>query len=71
MESPAILLMGPTGAGKTDIAVDLATSLPVEIVSVDSAMVFRGMDIGTAKPGPDVLARAPHHLVDKIGRAHV
>ena len=69
VESPAILLMGPTGAGKTDIAVDLATSLPLEIVSVDSAMVFRGMDIGTAKPGPDVRARAPHHLVDILDPA--
>jgi tRNA dimethylallyltransferase len=65
----AILLMGPTGAGKTDIAVELAASLPVEIVSVDSAMVFRGMDIGTAKPGPDVLARVPHHLIDILDPA--
>ena len=64
MDAPAILLMGPTGAGKTDVALDLAASLPVEIVSVDSAMVYRGMDIGTAKPDADTLARFPHHLVD-------
>lgn len=60
----AILLMGPTGAGKTDMAIALAATLPVEIVSVDSAMVYRGLDIGSAKPPAEVLARAPHHLVD-------
>jgi len=64
MDAPAILLMGPTGAGKTDVALELAASLPVEIVSVDSAMVYRGMDIGTAKPDAQILARFPHHLVD-------
>ncbi len=64
MDRPAILLMGPTAAGKTDVAMALAESLPVEIVSVDSAMVYRGMDIGTAKPDPQTLARVPHHLVD-------
>ena len=63
---PAILLMGPTGAGKTELAARLVAELPLEIVSVDSAMVFRGMDIGTAKPGPELLARAPHHLIDLI-----
>jgi tRNA dimethylallyltransferase len=63
---PAILLMGPTGAGKTELAAQLVAELPLEIVSVDSAMVFRGMDIGTAKPGPELLARAPHHLIDLI-----
>ena len=62
----AILLMGPTGAGKTEQAAELVAKLPLEIVSVDSAMVFRGMDIGTAKPGPELLARAPHHLIDVI-----
>lgn len=61
---PVVLIMGPTGAGKTDLAIDLAARLPVEIVSVDSAMVYRGLDIGTGKPTPDVLARHPHHLVD-------
>jgi tRNA dimethylallyltransferase len=61
---PMVLLMGPTASGKTDLAVQLAERLPCEIVSVDSAMVYRGMDIGTAKPGAEVLARAPHHLID-------
>jgi len=60
----AILLMGPTGAGKTDLAVELASEWPVEIISVDSALVYRGMDIGTGKPDPVTLARVPHHLVD-------
>jgi len=63
---PAILLMGPTGAGKTDLAAALVARFPLEIVSVDSAMVYRGMDIGTAKPAADVLARAPHRLIDLI-----
>ena len=60
----AILLMGPTASGKTDLALALVEALPCEIVSVDSALVYRGMDIGTAKPAPEVLARAPHRLVD-------
>jgi len=58
--------MGPTASGKTAVAAHLAERLPVEIVSVDSAQVFRGMDIGTAKPGREVLRRAPHHLIDII-----
>ena len=58
------MLMGPTGAGKTDAALALAERWPLEIVSVDSALVFRDMDIGTAKPPPEVLAAVPHHLVD-------
>ncbi len=61
---PAILLMGPTASGKTELAVELAARLPVELVSVDSALVYRGMDIGTAKPDADTLARAPHRLID-------
>ena len=60
----AVLLMGPTGSGKTDLAVQLTQELPLEIVSVDSALVYRGMDIGTAKPAPATLARTPHHLID-------
>ena len=65
MDRPlAILLMGPTAAGKTDLAVELAERLPCDIVSVDSAMVYRGMDIGTAKPNAATLARASHRLID-------
>lgn len=62
--TPVVLIMGPTGAGKTDLAIHLAARFPIEIVSVDSAMVYRGMDIGTGKPPPDMLERYPHHLVD-------
>jgi len=61
---PIVLLMGPTAAGKTDAALALANRFPVEIVSVDSAMVYRGFDIGTAKPSPEEQARIPHHLID-------
>ena len=56
--------MGPTASGKTALAVELVKHLPLEIISVDSAMVYRGMDIGTAKPGREVLEAAPHHLID-------
>jgi tRNA dimethylallyltransferase len=61
---PAIFLMGPTAAGKTDVAIYLAQHLPVEIISVDSALVYRGMDIGTAKPAPEILRYYPHRLLD-------
>lgn len=61
---PVLLLTGPTGAGKTDWAIHLAESAPVEIVSVDSALVYRGLDIGTAKPSAELRARFPHHLID-------
>ena len=61
---PVIFLMGPTAAGKTRVAAELAASGPYAIVSVDSALVFRHLDIGTGKPGPEVLARAPHRLID-------
>ncbi len=61
---PAILLMGPTASGKTDLAMALCDRLPCEIISVDSAMIYRGMDIGTAKPTAAELARAPHRLID-------
>jgi tRNA dimethylallyltransferase len=61
---PAIFLMGPTASGKTALAVSLVQHFPLEIISVDSALVYRGMDIGTAKPDPATLARAPHHLLD-------
>ena len=65
----AILLMGPTASGKTELAVELVRRLPCEILSVDSAMVYRGMDIGTAKPGPEILAQAPHRLIDILDPA--
>jgi tRNA dimethylallyltransferase len=60
----ALLLLGPTGSGKSAHAMRLATELPVEIVSVDSAQVYRGMDIGTAKPSAAERALVPHHLLD-------
>lgn len=60
----AIALMGPTAAGKTDLALALAQQLPVDIISVDSALVYTGMDIGTAKPSPQELAQAPHALIN-------
>src|ERR1700683_4135557 len=56
--------MGPTGSGKSDLAVRLAEQLPLEIISVDSALVYRGMDIGTAKPSLSTRQRIPHHLID-------
>lgn len=62
----AIFLMGPTASGKTDAAVALLKHNPVEIISVDSALVYQGMDIGTAKPDAEVLKIAPHHLIDII-----
>lgn len=64
-----ICLMGPTAAGKTDMALHLAERLPCELISVDSALVYRGMDIGTAKPDAQTLARYPHHLVDILDPA--
>jgi tRNA dimethylallyltransferase len=61
---PAICLMGPTASGKTDLAIELAQHLPCDIISVDSALVYRGMDIGSAKPDEKTLAKAPHRLLD-------
>lgn len=58
--------MGPTASGKTGAAVALYSKLPVELISVDSALVFQGMNIGTAKPGAETLRQAPHHLIDII-----
>ena len=64
MTLPVIFLMGPTATGKTDIAVALFKRLPIELISVDSAMVYRGMDIGTAKPSKTLLSEVPHRLID-------
>jgi len=64
MMRTAILLMGPTASGKTELAVSLCKRFPCDIISVDSALVYRGMDIGTAKPDVDTLRRAPHRLID-------
>ncbi|MGF1548508.1 MAG: tRNA (adenosine(37)-N6)-dimethylallyltransferase MiaA [Thiotrichales bacterium] len=61
---PVWLLMGPTATGKTDLAVELAQALPCDLISVDSAMVYRGLDIGSAKPDHTTLSRAPHRLID-------
>lgn len=66
MKVLAIFLMGPTASGKTGLAVELFKHLPVELISVDSALVYRDMDIGTAKPDAAMLAEAPHHLIDII-----
>ena len=64
MTLPVIFLMGPTATGKTNIAAELFKRLPIELISVDSALVYRGMDIGTAKPSREFLNNAPHRLVD-------
>ncbi|MBR7889736.1 tRNA (adenosine(37)-N6)-dimethylallyltransferase MiaA [Marinomonas sp. A79] len=67
MQKPQVVcLMGPTASGKTGLAVDLAENHGFEIISVDSALVYKGMDIGTAKPDAALLARAPHRLIDLI-----
>ncbi|MDR3298534.1 MAG: tRNA (adenosine(37)-N6)-dimethylallyltransferase MiaA [Candidatus Accumulibacter sp.] len=66
-DPPAILLMGPTASGKTAVALWLAARFPLEIVSVDSAQVFRDMNIGTAKPDAATQLAFPHHLIDLIG----
>lgn len=64
VNQPVVLLMGPTAAGKTDLALELAARWPVDLISVDSALIYRGMDIGTGKPTPEQLRQAPHALVD-------
>lgn len=65
----AIFLMGPTASGKTDLAIRLRQILPVEVISVDSALIYKGMDIGTAKPNAEELALAPHRLIDILDPA--
>jgi tRNA dimethylallyltransferase len=66
---PAIALMGPTASGKTRLAIELAKALDGEVISVDSALVYRGMDIGTAKPGEEEREGVPHHLIDILDPA--
>lgn len=65
----AITLMGPTASGKTDLAIFLSENFPVDIISVDSALVYRGLDIGSAKPSTEELAKAPHRLIDVVDPA--
>jgi tRNA dimethylallyltransferase len=62
----AVFLLGPTASGKTAVALALAARFPAEIVSVDSAQVYRGMEVGTAKPDADARSRVPHHLIDIV-----
>ncbi|MFP4648985.1 MAG: tRNA (adenosine(37)-N6)-dimethylallyltransferase MiaA [Halorhodospira sp.] len=64
MAPPVVFLMGPTAVGKSAVALVLAECFEAEIISVDSAQIYRGLDIGTAKPSPSVRARYPHHLID-------
>lgn len=64
MTNVVFCLMGPTASGKTDLACELLSAYPFELVSVDSAMIYRGMDIGTAKPTDEELVKAPHHLIN-------
>ncbi len=66
---PVVFLMGPTASGKTGLAVELVQRLPMDIISVDSALVYQDMNIGTAKPDADILARAPHRLIDFLDPA--
>ena len=68
-KSNVIFIMGATATGKTDLAIEIAQRFPVELISVDSALIYRGMDIGTAKPSAEVLSVTPHFLVDIIDPA--
>ena len=61
-----VAIMGPTASGKTAAALAIAKSIPCEIISVDSALIYRGMDIGTAKPSDEERSQVPHHLIDMI-----
>ena len=64
MPMRALMILGPTASGKTALALRIAQKLPVEIISVDSALIYRGMDIGSAKPTAQERALCPHHLID-------
>jgi tRNA dimethylallyltransferase len=66
---PALFLMGPTASGKTNLAIELCETLPCEIISVDSALIYRGMNIGTAKPDAEELKKAPHRLINILDPA--
>ena len=68
-QAAAVFIMGPTASGKTDLAIELVKHYPFEIISVDSALVYKDMDIGTAKPTKEELAIAPHHLIDFLDPA--
>lgn len=69
VKPPAICLLGPTASGKTDLAIEIVQRLPCEIISVDSAQIYKEMDIGTGKPDAETLARAPHRLIDFLDPA--
>ncbi len=69
LDAPVLCIMGPTAAGKTGLAVELVQRFPFDIISVDSALVYRGMDIGTAKPDAATLRSAPHRLIDFLDPA--
>ena len=62
----AIIIRGPTASGKTELSLKLAEKYPIDIISVDSVMVYKGLDIGSAKPSQDILKKFPHHLIDII-----
>jgi tRNA dimethylallyltransferase len=64
-----VCLTGPTATGKTELALEIANALPLEVVSMDSALVYRDMDIGTAKPSARIRNRVPHHLIDILDAA--
>ena len=66
MRPPLLAIVGPTASGKTDLALAIARSLPVEILVADSRQVYRGMDVGTAKPDAAARAAVPHHLLDLV-----
>lgn len=66
---PVIFIMGPTASGKTDLAVDLVKRYPCDLISVDSALIYKGMDIGTAKPDAETLRQAPHRLISFLDPA--